>query len=149
MWADTIKIGGIIINRVILIGRWAKENELRYSASGVAYLKNSIAVNKPFSKEKEADFFEIAMFNKIAENTTNYTKKGTLVAVEGRLQQEKWTTEDGQNRSKVVVIADNIEFLEWGDKEKQSPAKKDNDFGSVDIDMSEFQAMNDDEDIPF
>lgn len=135
------------MNRVILIGRWARDNELKYSQGGVAYLKNSIAVNKPFSKEKEADFFEVAMFNKIAENTTNYTKKGTLVAVEGRLQQEKWETDAGEKRNKVVVIADNVEFLEWGDKKQETNVTNENSFGSVD--MSEFHAMDDDEDIPF
>lgn len=108
----------------------------------MAYLKNSIAVNKPFSKEKEADFFEVAMFNKIAENTTNYTKKGTLVAVEGRLQQEKWETDNGEKRNKVVVIADNVEFLEWGDKKQETNAT--NDFN-----YDDFQTMDDDEDIPF
>lgn len=82
------------------------------------------------------------MFTKIAENTTNYTKKGTLVAVEGRLQQEKWETDAGEKRNKVVVIAENVEFLEWGDK------KKENSFAG-DFNYDDFTAMDEDESIPF
>lgn len=135
------------MNTVNLIGRWARDNELRFSQSGVAVLKNAIAVNRPFSKTKEVDFFDVTVFGKVAENTTNYTKKGTLVGITGRLQQEKWQTDDGQNRSRVVVIANEVEFLEYAN---QSPNQQnyqqdtEENFG-----VDDFHAVDADDDIPF
>ncbi|QUH19414.1 single-stranded DNA-binding protein [Alkaliphilus sp. B6464] len=139
------------MNRVILIGRLARDPELRFTASGKAVATFSIAVNRPFSKEKEADFFNIVVWGKTAENCANYLAKGRLVGLEGRLQSRSYETQTGEKRYVTEVIADQVEFLEWGNKEGQgqSPSKRNDDFGSVDIDINEFQAMDDDEDIPF
>lgn len=135
------------MNRVILIGRLARDPELRFTASGKAVATFSIAVNRPFSKEKEVDFFNIVVWGKSAENCANYLAKGRLVGLEGRLQTRSYETQTGDKRYVTEVIADNVEFLEYAKSE--TPARNNNDFGSVDIDMSEFTAMNDDEDIPF
>lgn len=137
------------MNRVILIGRLARDPELRFTASGKAVATFSIAVNRPFSKEKEADFFNVVVWGKSAENCANYLSKGRLVGLEGRLQSRSYETQTGEKRYITEVIADQVEFLEWGNKEGQSPTRRNDDFGSVDIDISEFQAMDDDEDIPF
>ncbi|MBU5678214.1 single-stranded DNA-binding protein [Alkaliphilus sp. MSJ-5] len=139
------------MNRVILIGRLARDPELRFTASGKAVATFSIAVNRPFSKEKEADFFNIVVWGKTAENCANYLAKGRLVGLEGRLQSRSYEAQTGEKRYVTEVIADQVEFLEWGNKEGQgqSPSKRNDDFGSVDIDINEFQAMDDDEDIPF
>jgi len=137
------------MNRVILIGRLAKDPELRFTASGKAVATFSIAVNRPFSKEKEADFFNVVVWGKSAENCANYLAKGRLVGLEGRLQSRSYETQSGDKRYITEIVADQVEFLEWGNKEGQSPAKRNDDFGSVDIDINEFQAMDDDEDIPF
>lgn len=137
------------MNRVILIGRLARDPELRFTASGKAVATFSMAVNRPFSKEKEADFFNIVVWGKTAENCANYLAKGRLVGLEGRLQSRSYEAQNGEKKYVTEVVADNVEFLEWGSKDGQAPAKKDNDFGSVDIDINDFQAMDDDEDIPF
>ncbi|HZX20750.1 MAG TPA: single-stranded DNA-binding protein [Clostridia bacterium] len=138
------------MNRVILIGRLATDPELRFTANGKAVANFRIAVNRIFSKEKEADFFNIAVWGKAAENCANYLAKGRLVGLEGRLQTRTYETQTGERRYFTEVIADNVEFLDWGDKGRQTAAaKQDNDFASVDIDISEFQAMDEDEDIPF
>lgn len=142
----------IVINRIILIGRLAKDVDLRFTASGKAVCQFSIAVNRPFSKEKEADFFNVVVWNKAAENCANYLAKGRLVGLEGRLQSKSYESQTGEKKYVTEVVADQVEFLEWGNKEGQSPAKNNNDFGSVDIDISEFEAMDDDEfggSIPF
>ena len=130
------------MNVVALIGRWTKEHELRYSQNGTAVLKNSLAVNRPFSKNKETDFFDITIFGKIAENTANYTKKGMLVGIEGRLQQNRWEDQQGNKRSKVEVIATAVEFLEFADGNN----KKD-ETGIMEIDG--FMALDDTDDVPF
>ena len=138
------------MNRVILIGRLATDPELRFTANGRAVANFRIAVNRIFSKEKEADFFNIAVWGKPAENCANYLAKGRLVGLEGRLQTRTYETQTGERRYFTEIIADNVEFLDWGDKGRQAAAtKQDNDFASVDIDISEFQAMDEDEDIPF
>lgn len=137
------------MNRIVLIGRLTRDPELKFTQSGKAVATFSIAVNRPFSKEKEADFFNVVVWGKSAENCANYLAKGRLVGLEGRLQSRSYETQDGQKRYVTEVIADNVEFLEWGNKEEQSPARKNDDFGTVDIDMSEFTAMDDSEDIPY
>ena len=138
------------MNRVILIGRLATDPELRFTANGKAVASFRIAVNRIYSKEKEADFINVAVWGKTAENSANYLAKGRLVGLEGRLQTRTNETQTGERRYFTEVIADNVEFLDWGSKGKQTvPTKQDNDFTSVDIDISEFQAMDEDEDIPF
>lgn len=137
------------MNKTILIGRLAVDPELRFTQSGKAVASFRLAVNRPFSKEKEADFFNVVVWGRTAENCANYLAKGRLVGLEGRLQSRSYETSTGDKRYVTEVVADNVEFLEWGDKEKQAPAKNNNDFGSVDIDMSEFEAMDSDSDIPF
>lgn len=139
------------MNKVILIGRLAVDPELRFTASGKAVATFRIAVNRPFSKENEADFFNVVVWGRIAENCANYLAKGRLVAVDGRLQSRTYETQAGERRYVTEVVGNQVEFLEWGDKNKttQAQPKKEDDYSSVDIDINEFQAMDDDEDIPF
>ncbi len=139
------------MNSVVLIGRLARDPELRFTASGKAVATFSLAVNRPFSREKEADFFNIVVWGKTAENCANYIEKGRLVAVEGRLQSRSYEAKTGEKRYVTEVVANTVEFLDWGNKEKQTTSNnmQDDDFGSIDIDISEFQAMDEDEDIPF
>lgn len=134
------------MNRVILIGRLARDPELKFTQSGKAVATFSIAVNNPYKKD-DASFFNVVVWGKSAENCANYLSKGRLVGLEGRLQSRSYKTQTGEKRYVTEVIADNVEFLEYAKSE--TPARNNNDFGSVDIDMSEFTAMNDDEDIPF
>ncbi|MBW9235412.1 single-stranded DNA-binding protein, partial [Leptospira santarosai] len=76
-----------MINRVVLVGRLTKDPELRYTPSGVAVARFTLAVNRSFSNqsgEKEADFINCTVWRKPAENTANFLKKGSLAGVEGR-----------------------------------------------------------------
>jgi len=136
------------MNRVILIGRLARAPELKFTQSGKAVATFSIAVNNPFKKD-DASFFNIVVWGKSAENCANYLAKGRLVGLEGRLQSRSYETSTGEKRYVTEIVADQVEFLEWDKKDSQAPAKQNDDFGSVDIDMSEFEAMDSDEDIPF
>ncbi len=138
------------MNRVILIGRLARDPELRFTSSGKAVANFSVAVNRTFSRDGEADFFNIVVWGKIAENCANYLAKGRLVGLEGRLQNRTYETQAGEKRYVTEIIANNVEFLDWGDRgKKTTPTKQEDDFESVDIDINEFQAMDEDEDIPF
>lgn len=103
------------MNVVILIGRMVADPELKYTPSGVAVCSFRIAVNRRFKSqngENEADFFDVVAWRQSAEFAANYLTKGRLVAVEGRLQQRSWVQQDGQKRSKVEVVADNLQGLD-------------------------------------
>ncbi len=141
------------MNRVILIGRLARDPELRFTQSGKSVANFSVAVNRPFSKDGEADFFNIVVWGKTAENCANYLAKGRLVALEGRLQNRSYETQTGEKRYITEIVANTVKFLDWGDRggRATAPAKQEqtDDFEDIDIDINEFQAMDEDEDVPF
>lgn len=104
-----------MVNSVVLIGRLTADPELKYTPSGVAVCTLTLAVNRRFkneSGERTADFFDIVCWRQSAEFAANYLSKGRLVAVEGRLQQRNWQQADGQRRTKVEVVCDNIQGLD-------------------------------------
>ena len=109
------------LNSVVLVGRLVRDAEVSYMQSGTAVGKVSVAVNRSYKSNEqwadEASFFDITMFGKLAENLRKYLEKGTRVAVQGSLRQERWTAKDGGTRSRVVIIADTVQLLD-GRKEK-------------------------------
>ena len=99
------------MNVVCLIGRLGKDPELRVTQSGTSVARFSIAVDRR-DENKTTDWFEITCFGKVAESTGQYMKKGCMVGITGRLQQDKWQDkQSGQNRSKVSIIAGQVDFL--------------------------------------
>jgi len=102
------------VNNVVLIGRLTRDAELKYTTSGIAVTKFSIAVNKKRKSgdtyKDEAHFFEIVLWGKSAESLHVYLKKGKQVAVTGELTQDRWE-QNGQNHSKVAVTASAIQLL--------------------------------------
>lgn len=108
------------MNTVILIGRWTRDIELKFIPnSGTAVATGTLAVERRIKKdkEKEADFINIVMWNKTAENAAQYTGKGKLCGIKGRLQSRSY--EKGDQKVYVTeVIADEVQFLEWtGEKQ--------------------------------
>lgn len=117
-----------MINRIVLVGRLTRDPELRYTPSGKAVASFTLAVNRRFSRqgEREADFIDIVVWDKLAETVANHLGKGRLVGVEGRLQVRSYETQDGQKRKAAEVVAENVTFL---DRAKESPGN-DDEFGS-------------------
>ncbi len=104
-----------MLNKVILIGRLTHDPELRYTPNGNAVTKFTLAVNRSFKNrqgEREADFIDIVVWQKQAENCANYLGKGRLVAVEGRLQIRSYDDSQGIRRKASEVVADNVRFLD-------------------------------------
>ncbi|MEK4487866.1 single-stranded DNA-binding protein [Psychrobacillus sp. FSL H8-0484] len=104
-----------MINRVVLVGRLTKDPELRYTPSGVAMARFTLAVNRTFSNqqgEREADFINCVVWRKQAENTANFLKKGSLAGVEGRIQTGSYEGQDGKRVYTTDVVADSVQFLE-------------------------------------
>lgn len=102
------------INQVILVGRVTRDAELRYTASGSALCNFSVAINRRVKKGEqwtdEASFFDLTLWDKQAENLNKYLVKGTQVAVQGELRQDRWE-KDGQKFSKVQVFVSNLQLL--------------------------------------
>lgn len=132
------------MNNIVLIGRLTRDPDLRYTSNGKAVATFGIAVNRPFSKTKEADFFNVVVWGKSAENCANYTAKGRLVGIHGRLQSRSYETTSGEKRQVTEVVADQVEFLEWGGQKSDAPNN-----GNNEVDWSDFEALADDEDLPF
>ena len=103
------------MNKVFLIGRLTRDPELRYTGSNTAVASFSLAVNRNFINdegEREADFINIVVWKKQAENVKKYLSKGSKVAIEGRLQISTYQNQKGENRYITEVVAENIEFLD-------------------------------------
>lgn len=125
-----------MINRVVLIGRLTRDVELRYTQSGTAVGTFNLAVNRPFtndSGEREADFINAVIWRKSAENFANFTGKGALVAVEGRLQTRNYENKQGQRVYVSEVVVDNFSLLESrveGEKRRQENSEVSHDQNS-------------------
>lgn len=140
------------MNKVILIGRLTKDVELRYTqTNNTAVASFSIAVNRKFVKtgeERQADFFNIIAWNKLAENISKYLFKGNQVAISGRLETRSWDDQNGQKHYVTEVIAEEVDFIESKNKQNNeailnstTPINKNDD------DTSDFICNGDD--LPF
>jgi len=102
------------LNHVVLIGRLTRDAELKYTAAGQAVCKFSIAVNRRKKSGEqwvdEPNFFDIVLWGRQGESLNQYLVKGKMVGVDGELRQDRWE-QDGQNRSKVEIVAANIQLL--------------------------------------
>jgi len=104
-----------MLNRVILIGRLTRDPELRYTPGGAAVARMAIAVDRPFTNrqgERETDFIDIVVWQKLAETCANYLGKGRLIAVEGRLQIRSYDDSQGIRRKAAEIVAENVRFLD-------------------------------------
>lgn len=104
-----------MINNVVLVGRLVRNVELRYTPSNQAVATFTLAVNRNFKKqdgEREADFINCVMWRQQAENLANWTKKGALIGVTGRIQTRNYENQQGQRVYVTEVIADSFQVLE-------------------------------------
>lgn len=138
------------MNKVILIGRLTKDVELRYTqTNNTAVASFSLAVNRKFVKngeERQADFFNIIAWNKLAETISKYLFKGNQVAISGRLETRSWDDENGQKHYVTEVIAEEVDFIEPRNKQNNDAILN----SSVPVnsnDSSDF--ISNDDDLPF
>ena len=104
------------MNKAILIGRLTRDPELRYTSSNRAVCQFTIAIDRPFTNQstgqREADFINVVVWDKQAENVGKYITKGRLIAVEGRIQTRNYDNNEGRKVYVTEVVATNIQFLE-------------------------------------
>jgi single-strand DNA-binding protein len=136
------------MNSVILIGRLTKDPELRYTPDRqMAVATFTVAIDRPVRAggERQTDFPRVTVFGKQAENCEKFLAKGRLVGIQGRLQTGSYTNKNGVTVYTTDVIADRVEFLEWGDRTQGKSSSSHS--SRVDDVPSGFAAI--DEDIPF
>ena len=150
------------LNKVFIMGNLTRDPELRYVPSGAAVANFTVAINRVYKdkageKKEDTSFIRAVVWGKMAEVCGEYLTKGRPVLVEGRLQSRSWEAQDGQKRSTIEVIADNVQFL--GGRERKegqstyssSPREK---VSSIDLDgdykaKSGTPMLGEEEDIPF
>ena len=115
------------MNKVFVIGRLTRDPELRFtSGTGNAVATFSLAVDRNYvsqSGQREADFINIVCWRKLAELVANNLSKGRLVAVSGSIQTRKYQAQDGSNRYVTEIVAEEVKFLDWGNREGNSSAQ--------------------------
>ncbi|MCH8979895.1 MAG: single-stranded DNA-binding protein [Armatimonadetes bacterium] len=116
------------INRVVLVGRLTRDPELRNTTTGKQVVNFGIAVDDRFNKE-HTNFFNVSAWGSTADFVSKYLTKGRLIAVDGRLNYRKYTTQDGQERSVIEVVADNIQPLDRPRDDAAPPRDRSEDAG--------------------
>lgn len=104
-----------MINNIVLTGRLTKDADLRYTPAGKAVATFNLAVNRQFTNakgENEADFPSVVIWGKSAETLANFTRKGTLIGVTGRIQTRSYDNQQGQRVYVTEVVAESFTFLE-------------------------------------
>jgi single-strand DNA-binding protein len=131
------------MNKVVLIGRLTRDPELRYTQSGKAFATFTLAVDRKFKKDQQAqaDFIPCMAWDKLAEIIGNNLAKGRRVGVEGRLQTRTYDAKDGSKRSAFDVVLDELEFLDPKGQGQQSQ-------GQIQPQQA-YQPALTDEEIPF
>lgn len=125
------------MNNVILMGRLTRDPELKYSQSGKAFCKFSLAVQREFNRE-EADFINCLAFGKTAETIAEWLGKGRRIALQGRIQTGSYQNSNGDTVYTTEIVADRFEFL---DNSKESENKNKS--------YSNNDEVLDDDDFPF
>lgn len=118
------------INRVLISGNLTRDPETRRTAGGTAVMSFGVAVNDRAKNQQTGEwedrpnFVDCVMFGTRAEAVGRYLSKGSKVAIEGKLRWSQWQTQDGQKRSKLEVIVDEIEFMSRSEQQGSAPAQQ-------------------------
>jgi len=138
------------MNKVILIGRLTKDVELKYTqTNNTAVASFSLAVSRRFVKpgeERQADFFNIIAWNKLAETISKYLFKGNQVTISGRLETRSWDDENGKKHYVTEVIAEEVDFIETKNRQNND-AILNSPVPVTSEDISDF--INNGDDLPF
>lgn len=109
-----------MINNVVLVGRLTKDLDLRYTSNGTAVATFSIAVNRSFTNQngqRDADFINCVIWRKLAESMANFTRKGSLVGIEGHIQTRSYDNQQGQKVYVTEVVVESFSLLEPKNKD--------------------------------
>lgn len=146
-----------MFNKIILMGRLVRDPELNQTTNGIAVCKFTVAVNRPYQKDKEqqADFINVTAWRGTAEFVDKYFSKGKIIIVEGKLQNNDYTDKDGVKHYSMQVMADNVNF--GGSKSDNTSQAETNsnaiaqtvEGAGLPPNLDEFEEILSDGDIPF
>ena len=142
----------IIINNWTGIGNIGKDNDVKFSSSGTAVLSQSIGVRRPFKNkqtgEYETDWVNLVFFGKTAENFANFTRKGSKVGIEGRIQSRNYENQQGQRVYVTEVVVNQFHLLD--PKNSQSNGQNNNNQGNNGFNMEDGKPVDiSADDLPF
>ncbi|PIZ89502.1 MAG: single-stranded DNA-binding protein [Candidatus Nealsonbacteria bacterium CG_4_10_14_0_2_um_filter_37_10] len=125
------------LNKVILIGRLTRDPEMRSLPSGQPVCSFGLATNRVFvdksgQKQEQVDFHNIVLFGRLAEIASQYSKKGALVMIEGRIRTRNWQDQSGNQRSRTEIVAERMQLgpraagrvVPPAEPEKETPAQE-------------------------
>ena len=152
-----------MLNKIILMGRLVRDPELNQTTNGIAVCRFTVAVNRPYQKDKEqqADFINVTAWRGTAEFVSKYFNKGSIIIVEGKLQNNDYTDKEGVKHYSMQVVADNVNFgggKPDSNSASQVEAELKQNLKSIDGtsdspigvgDLSEFEEILSDGEIPF
>lgn len=147
-----------MLNKIIIMGRLVRDPELNQTANGIAVCKFTVAVNRPYQKDKEqqADFINVTAWRGTAEFVSKYFSKGKMIIVEGKLQNNDYTDKEGVKHYSMQVVADNVNF--GGGKSDNNASQVDsNSDAAIETtgvplqigDLNDFEEILSDGDVPF
>lgn len=131
-----------MLNIVAIMGRLVADPELRTTAGGVNMARFRIACDRSFARQgeqRQTDFLDVVAWRNTADFVCKYFSKGSLIALQGRLQTRQYQDKNGNNRTAVEIVAEQVSFT--GEKAKSAPAAPDPD--------DDFREVDDDGDLPF
>lgn len=134
-----------MLNSIALMGRMVKDPELRHTQSGTAVASFTLAVERDYAPEggnREVDFIDCVAWKGTGEFVSKYFSKGSMAAVNGRLQIRDWTDKEGNKRRSAEVVADSVYFCESKKKDAQSAGKAQN---AVQVTAEDFAELDDDD----
>ncbi len=150
-----------MINKVIIIGRLTKDPEIRILPSGSKVVDLSLAYNRRYKTSddqwrEEAHYFDIKTYGALADRLSTQVSKGYMILVEGRLAQDRWTSQDGKNMSKVSIVAESVRIVSKPQGAQKSMSEESSDSfysdeinGIDDIRADIEKSLEDDDDVPF
>lgn len=146
------------LNKVVLCGRLTSDPELKMTATGIAVVSFTLAVNRPYrntdanSNQPSADFISVVAWRQRAEFISRYFKKGSSLCITGSIQTRKWTDQNGQNRYATEVVVDDAMFVD----SRSEGSARDNGAAPYSAEpyatpgaAESFDIIKDDDDLPF
>lgn len=135
-----------MLNKIIFQGRFCENPELKQTQSGVSVSSFTLAVDRDFknqSGERETDFILVVAWKSVAEFIVNHFSRGDMAIVSGRLQSRRWEDRDGNKRTAIEIVAENIYFC--GPKKSQ----QEQNFNQLADAVDKFQEIEDQGNLPF
>ncbi len=144
-----------MLNCAIIMGRLTADPELRTTASGLSVTSFSVAVDRRFQRqgeEKQTDFINVVAWRQTADFVSRYFHKGSMIAVQGSIQTRNYEDKNGNKRTAVEIVADNVSFCgSKAESEAAAPKVQDTQRPSVNVSADDFTPLpiDDDDGLPF